>query len=473
MNVALSVLGTDSTARDPDRVAAGRRAAALAAHDIHADRTAADRHFIADGISLGTESTDQELRGGCPAESDFAALRVPGAVFGDVAAVGAPGYGAAVDEQLVGRGATAVGVAGIDVLAHLAAVHLDLVAGGKTTQGIPAGQVFFDRAAAHGERVAVRVRTAALACDKRAHGAARAGELDMVVRGIAVPGLGIAAVGFLSQSQITAGDGQRIALGIAFMAETGADEPVGVIAIDAATADGEVVARAVAFLGIAGDDFAGATVDVAVADLDRIGGGVACIGIAAIDTSAAPGAADKSILDNYFVAGYLALVRKTAVDVLGVGTTAPHEHCVAHRIAFAVHITAVVVLAVQTGGIVVDDDVAPAAGILSGCAVHSPCVHLTFRISGPSQFAAAIGQDDGRCRQDRPQHQTGHHIIPAAFSQDQTVAAQQHAQRPLGLFHVSSFLSRPRCSLWTLFIVGNEFHFCLQKMEQFCQPRHS
>lgn len=251
------------------------------------------------------------------------------------------------------------------MLAHLAAVHLDLVAGGKTTQGIPAGQVFFDRAAAHGERVAVRVRTAALACDKRAHGAARAGELDMVVRGIAVPGLGIAAVGFLSQSQITAGDGQRIALGIAFMAETGADEPVGVIAIDAATADGEVVARAVAFLGIAGDDFAGATVDVAVADLDRIGGGVACIGIAAIDTSAAPGAADKSILDNYFVAGYLALVRKTAIDVLGVGTTAPHEHCVAHRIAFAVHITAVVVLAVQTGGIVVDDDVAPAAGILS------------------------------------------------------------------------------------------------------------
>lgn len=434
------------------------------------DRTAADRHFIADGISLGTESTDQELRGGCPAESDLAALRVPGAVFGDVAAVGAPGYGAAVDEQLVGRGATAVGVAGIDVLAHLAAVHLDLVAGGKTTQGIPAGQVFFDRTAAHDERVAVRIRTAALACGQPAHGAARAGELDMVVRGIAVPLLDTAAVGFLSQ--VTAGDGQRIALGIAFTAEAGADEAIGDRVADAATADGEVVARAVAFFGIAGDDIVVETADVAVADLDRIGGGVACIGIAAIDTSAAPGAADKSILDNYFVAGYLALVRKTAVDVLGVGTTAPHEHCVAHRIAFAVHITAVVVLAVQTGGIVVDDDVAPAAGILSGCAVHSPCVHLTFRISGPSQFAAAIGQDDGRCRQDRPQHQTGHHIIPAAFSQDQTVAAQQHAQRPLGLFHVSSFLSRPRCSLWTLFIVGNEFHFCLQKIEQFCQPRH-
>ena len=209
MDKALVILGTDGAARDPDSIIAGRRAAALTAHDIHADRTAADRHLIADGIAPGTVATDQELCSGCPAEADLAALRCLGAVARDKAAIGTAGYGTAVDEQLVGRSTAAIGVTGVDMFAHLAAMHLYFVAGSEAGQSLPAGQELPDGTAAHDETIPAGVGSAAPACGQSGHGTGTTGEFHPVVRGLAGPGPDVAAVGFCSQ--LAAGDGQDIA----------------------------------------------------------------------------------------------------------------------------------------------------------------------------------------------------------------------------------------------------------------------
>ena len=445
MDEALVTPGTDGAARDPDSIIAGRRAAALAAHDIHADRAAADRHLIADGISPGTVAPDQELCSGCPAEADFAALRCPGAVVCDKAAIGTAGYGAAIDEQLVGRSAAAIGVTGIDVFAHFAAVYLYLVAGSEAGQGISAGQGLPDGTAAHDETVPAGVGSAAPACGQSGHGTGTAGEFHPVVRGLAGPGPDVAAVGFCSQ--LSAGDGQGIVPRVAFMAETGTDEMVSARAADAAAADGEPVARAVAFYRIPGRHLGVGALDVAVADLQRIVTRVTGLTEACVDAATGPDTADTAIFHAHPVAGCLPVFRKAAVDIGSPGSLAPHLDLVVRHIALAVSMATVKRLGVQIPCLVGDDDMPLVRRVRTGSAIRGARVMAALRISGAADLAAAVGRRNGGSQQDSPQQQPCQCVSQPAFAQDQTVAAQQHAQCTLGLFHVSSFFEPPHCSL--------------------------
>ena len=408
------------------------------------DRTAAHRHLIAGGIALGAVGAGQELHVGRPAETDLAAFRVPGAVVGDEAAEGITGDGAAVDDQLVGGGAAAIAVPGIDMFAHLAAMHLYFVAGGEAAKGIPAGQEFPDRTAVHDERVPVHVRPAAHARGQLVHGAGAARKFHTVVRGIPVPGLDMAAVGF--RSQLAAGDGQGIAQGVAFTAETGTDEMIGVRAADAAAADGEAVARAVAVLRIPGRHLGVGALDVAVTDLQHVFVHVPGLAVSRVDTATGPGSADTPVLHSHGVAGCPAVLRETAIDVGGPGCSVPHLDPVAGHIALAVGMAAVERAGVQVPGPVGDDDVPPVRRVRTGSAIRGAGIVAAFRMSGAALLAAAVGGRNGGSQQHGPQQQPCQRVSQAAFAQDQAVAAQQHAQGTLVSFMVPPFLSRPRCA---------------------------
>ena len=218
-------------------------------------------------------------------------------------------------------------------------------------------------------------------------------------------------------------------------------------AADAAAADGEPVPRAVAFYRIPGRHLGVGALDVAVADLQRIAARVTGLTEACVDAATGPDTADTAIFHAHPVAGCLPVFRKAAVDIGGPGSLAPPLDLVVRHIALAVSMATVKRLGVQIPCLVGDDDMPLVRRVRTGSAIRGARVMADLRIPGAADLAAAVGRRNGGSQQDSPQQQPCQCVSQPAFAQDQTVAAQQHAQCTLGLFHVSSFFEPPHCSL--------------------------